>query len=180
MEKKFFQRCCLTILACLCWMSVNAQQTVTVRLRKATLVQLFKAIEQQTSYVFSYQSGIVGNGKTISIDRSNAQVSSVLDEALRGSGLTYDIVSSHSIVISKQKAKSSAISQHQGAVQGSVRGIVTDSNGDPVIGASVKSLGGSIGTVTDNAGRFELAVPEGTVLEISYIAKVSHLQIIRT
>lgn len=173
MEKTFFQRCCLTIFACLCWMSVNAQQTVTVRLRKATLVQLFKAIEQQTSYVFSYQSGIVGNGKTISIERSNAQVSSVLDEALRGSGLTYDIVSSHSIVISKQKAKSSATSRHrgavQGAVQGSVRGVVTDSNGDPVIGASVKSQGGRIGAVTDNAGRFELAVPEGTVLEISYI-----------
>ena len=173
MEKTFFQRCCLTIFACLCWMSVNAQQTVTVRLRKATLVQLFKAIEQQTSYVFSYQSGIVGNGKTISIERSNAQVSSVLDEALRGSGLTYDIVSSHSIVISKQKAKSSATSQHrgavQGAVQGSVWGVVTDSNGDPVIGASVKSQGGRIGAVTDNAGRFELAVPEGTVLEISYI-----------
>lgn len=173
MVKTFFQRCCLTIFACLCWMSVNAQQTVTVRLRKATLVQLFKAIEQQTSYVFSYQSGIVGNGKTISIERSNAQVSSVLDEALRGSGLTYDIVSSHSIVISKQKAKSSATSRHrgavQGAVQGSVRGVVTDSNGDPVIGASVKSQGGRIGAVTDNAGRFELAVPEGTVLEISYI-----------
>lgn len=91
-------------------------------------------------------TGIVGNGKTISIERSNAQVSSVLDEALRGSGLTYDIVSSHSIVISKQKAKSSATSRHrgavQGAVQGSVRGVVTDSNGDPVIGASVKSQGG--------------------------------------
>lgn len=56
------------------------------------------------------------------------------------------------------------------AQQGNVvKGVITDENGDPIIGATVKAEGSSTGTVTDLDGNFSLQVASGTVLEISYI-----------
>lgn len=175
MKKTFIHRCCIIMLVCLCWVSANAQQTVTVKLRKATLTQLFKAIEQQTTYVFSYQSGIVGNSPQVTINRRKATVPSVLDEALRGTGLTYDIVSSRSIVVTRSEAKTSKpvpAARLSASQQYKVTGTVTDTNGDPVIGATVRRPGNSTGTVTDVDGHFELAVPEGAIIEVSYVGFV--------
>lgn len=74
--------CCLTLLACLCCIVASAQQqTVNVRLRNATLAQLFKVIERQTTYVFSYQSNALDNLGGITINRRDATVPSVLNEA---------------------------------------------------------------------------------------------------
>jgi len=42
-----------------------------------------------------------------------------------------------------------------------VSGVITDENGDPLIGASVLVQGTSTGTVTDMDGRYSLEVPEG-------------------
>lgn len=50
-----------------------------------------------------------------------------------------------------------------------VKGTVTDANGEPIIGATVKVKGSSTGTVTDLDGNFSLSVASGTVLEISYV-----------
>lgn len=52
---------------------------------------------------------------------------------------------------------------------GIVRGMVVDKNGEPVIGATVKIVGSSKGTVTDLNGKFLLDVPVGSILSISYI-----------
>ncbi|MDR2969547.1 MAG: TonB-dependent receptor [Tannerellaceae bacterium] len=51
----------------------------------------------------------------------------------------------------------------------SVTGTVTDSAGEPVIGANVIEKGTTNGTVTDFDGKFALSVSESAVLTISYI-----------
>ena len=50
-----------------------------------------------------------------------------------------------------------------------VKGKVTDSSGEPVIGASVVVQGSKTGVVTDMNGQFSLSVPEGKKIVISYI-----------
>ena len=56
-----------------------------------------------------------------------------------------------------------------------VKGVVTSSeDGQPIIGASVKVVGTSTGTITDTNGRFSLNVPNaGSRLEFSYIGMLS-------
>ena len=57
---------------------------------------------------------------------------------------------------------------------GAVNGVVVDANGEPIIGASVKIVGTSNGSVTDFDGNFKIAnVQRGATLEISYIGFVS-------
>lgn len=53
--------------------------------------------------------------------------------------------------------------------QRTVTGVVTDLEGEALIGASVIAKGTSVGTITDIDGSFSLSVPEGVqMLEISY------------
>ena len=50
-----------------------------------------------------------------------------------------------------------------------VKGIVLDENGEPIIGASVVDASGKNGTVTDANGNFTLEAPKGITLKISYL-----------
>ena len=53
---------------------------------------------------------------------------------------------------------------------GSVSGIVSDAKGEPIIGATVKVIGTSLGTVTDFGGRYSITLPRGkNQLQFSYI-----------
>ncbi len=65
-------------------------------------------------------------------------------------------------------APSSAVLQAKPAIQ--VRGVVLDSSGQPIIGATVIEVGAqSNGTLTAADGTFTLSVPSGASLQISYI-----------
>ncbi|MDE5882466.1 MAG: TonB-dependent receptor [Muribaculaceae bacterium] len=55
------------------------------------------------------------------------------------------------------------------AETGTVTGVVVDSEGEPLIGATVLVKGTSTGAATDIDGKFSLAAPIGSELQISYI-----------
>lgn len=50
-----------------------------------------------------------------------------------------------------------------------VTGIVTDSNGEPIIGANVSVKGTTTGTITDIDGHFSLEAIEGQTILVSFI-----------
>ena len=55
-----------------------------------------------------------------------------------------------------------------------VQGLVKDATGEGVIGASIRVVGTSIGTVTDFDGNFELQnVPSGAMLQVSSIGYIT-------
>ena len=54
-----------------------------------------------------------------------------------------------------------------------VTGVVVDSKGEPVIGATVKQLGASTGAITDLDGKFSLNLSAKSSLEISYVGYVT-------
>ena len=54
-----------------------------------------------------------------------------------------------------------------------ITGTVTDTNGEPIIGATIKIVGSSNGTVTDVNGKFTLSVARNAELQISSIGYVT-------
>ncbi len=59
--------------------------------------------------------------------------------------------------------------QQQGQAVTTITGTVLDENNEPVIGASVVQKGTRNAVATDAFGNFKIRVPEGTVLEVSYV-----------
>lgn len=156
--------CVAVCFFCIGIMTAFAQeQKVTVELKNATLKQVFKSIEGQTTYRFSYRNTLVDDKSDITISKRQVGVSVVLNEVLKGRNLTYTIVSSKSIVISDLKEQATLSKNKR------VSGTVKSANGEPIIGANVKVTGTTIGCITDLDGNFTLDVPEDGQLTVSYI-----------
>lgn len=156
--------CVAVCFFCIGIMTAFAQeQKVTVELKNATLKQVFKSIEGQTTYRFSYRNTLVDDKNDITISKRQVGVSVVLNEALKGRNLMYTIVSSKSIVISDKAEQASPSKTKR------VSGTVKSANGESIIGANVKVTGTTIGCITDIDGNFTLEVPEDGQLTVSYI-----------
>lgn len=67
-----------------------------------------------------------------------------------------------------------------GGVLGQVRGVVSDDNGDPLIGCVVRVVGTDRSTVTDIDGRYSIKAYMGEVLEFSFIGCHSQRQKVAT
>ena len=50
-----------------------------------------------------------------------------------------------------------------------VNGTVVDNTGEPIIGATVRVKNSQSGTATDLDGKFQLCVPKGSTIIISYV-----------
>lgn len=142
----------------------SQENVVIVKLKNASLKEVFSTIEKQTTYRFSYRDAAIDTLGNITISKLNVTVPVVLDEVLNGRELEYDIVSSKSIVISrKKKVQDSRVQSKQ------VIGQVIDEKGEAIIGASVKVGGALTGTITDIDGNFSLDTKQGSTIEIKYI-----------
>lgn len=167
MKKLLFIMICLFGIGVI---STFAQgQKVTVELKNASLKQLFENIEKQTTYRFSYRNAVVDNSHDITISKRQVEISAVLDEALKNRDLTYSIVSSKSIVVSEKEVPQADKRKKK------VSGVIQDSNGETIIGASVLERGTTNGTITDVDGKFSMEVSDKAALEISYIGYVSQI-----
>lgn len=154
-----------TVVAFLFLLSANifAQEIkVTINVKNASLREVFNAIEKQTPYRFSYRDVVVDTLKDVTISQTNVTVPIVLDEALSGKNLEYNIVSQKSIVISPKRKDSAASAKR-------ITGVVLDEKDEPIIGAAVKVAGTTTGTITDLDGNFSLDAESGKNLEITYI-----------
>ncbi len=62
------------------------------------------------------------------------------------------------------------------SAQNSISGVIVDTNGDPVIGATILVKGTTVGTISDIDGSYSLVVPAGhNELEVSYLGYVTKL-----
>lgn len=139
------------------------QQTVTINKSSASLNEVLSEIEKQTTYRFSNKSTASQPDNDITIKRRNATVSSILDEILPAKGLTYSIISEQLIVITDRTS-----GQTGKSVQ--ITGIVSDSKGEPIIGAFVQEVGNlSNGTTTGLDGDFTITASSNSVLQAIYL-----------
>lgn len=55
-----------------------------------------------------------------------------------------------------------------------VRGTITDSSKEPIVGANIKVKGTTVGTISNADGKFSLNVPKSAKeIEVSYIGFIS-------
>lgn len=140
---------------------------VSVKVENSSLKDLFKEIEKQTTYIFSYREGVLANAPRVSVSLKNAPVNKVLDEALKNTGIGYRIVSSRSIVISDNRKK---INNKKEEGSRTIHGRVVDAAGEPITGVTVMVKGTTIGTAADLDGNYSLGnVPDNAKIVFNMI-----------
>lgn len=161
-KKRLNLRTALISLCMFAFVGTSAQTgTVTVKLRNASVKELFSAIEKQTSYRFSYRDAEIKGKGNVTISATNRELKQLLEGELSKLGLKY-AVSGNKIIVTPVAAAPSAQPKK-------VTGKVVDANGEPVIGATIKEQGTANGTITDFDGNFALDVADNAMLEVSYI-----------
>ncbi|HOP30793.1 MAG TPA: TonB-dependent receptor [Spirochaetota bacterium] len=157
----------------------NAQDAViNLKTNSLTVGQLINEIEKQTEYLVVYSSREVNTNQNVKLQNSSNKVSDYLDEAFAGTEIRYEFGNNYIVLAKRVKDNAGSIaqmiqsSQQQGVT---VTGKITDTDGIPVIGATIVDLSNpSHGTVTDYDGNYSIAgLSENSVLQISYVGMVS-------
>ena len=130
--------------------------------------EILDKIEAQTEYLFVYNKKSVDVRRTVNVDADNQPVSEVLDEIFNGTDIRY-VMEGKNIVLTKQNEKASEIIAAVQQENISVKGVVTDTKGEPIIGANVVEKGTTNGCITNIDGEFTLNTPTNATLVISFI-----------
>lgn len=142
-------------------------QSAKISIPRSTLKvsELLTQIESQTDYLFVYNKKSVDTKRVVNVDATNQPVSEILDKAFEGTGIHY-VVEGNNIVLTKNITEHASTQQQK---QITVKGVVTDMRGEPIIGASVVEKGTTNGTITDLDGNFTLKVPSDAIINITYV-----------
>lgn len=151
--------------------SYSQNMRVTVVSSSITTGQVLSEIEDQTDYLFVYDVNEVNLDRNVNVRAENRPVSEVLDEVFEGTDVDY-AMEGKNIMLMKRSKKEALVTAQQTSGN-TIKGVVTDANGEPIIGANIMIEGTTTGTITDFDGRFTLDVPENATLQISYIGFVS-------
>lgn len=136
---------------------------ITIKAKKMTVSEVLKLIEAQSDYDFFYNNAHVDLNREVYVSATNSDVFAVLDKVFNGTNIKYKLVDKK-IILTTENVESSDSKQTK-----QVKGRVVDAAGEPVIGATIKELGTSNGTITDFNGNFVLKVGGASTLEVSYI-----------
>ena len=141
-------------------------QVINYKGKNIPLENVFKVIEAQTPYRFLYTQEMLHGAGTISIDLNNVSVDQALKRVFSDLPLSYSI-SNYTIVIKRAPKRST---DKKVVPPITVSGKVTDVKGLPISGVTVLLKGTKIGTTTNNAGEYQLKLPDDQgVLVYSYI-----------
>ena len=146
--------------------------TYVLNVDKTTVKQVFDYIERNSKYVFVYDQQVKNIlGQKVTFQTKGMTIEDILADVCHQVGLNYQI-NDRQVSITAGARTAGKQAQNKKEATKSVSGTVKDSNGDPLIGATVRVKGSSTGTVTDIDGNYTLDVPAGADLEISYIGFV--------
>ncbi|HOV71797.1 MAG TPA: carboxypeptidase-like regulatory domain-containing protein, partial [Dysgonamonadaceae bacterium] len=150
---------------------VYSQKTkISLDMKNTTIEKVLQTIEEKSDYHFLYNNKLVNVDRKVSVRVKDAAISDVLDKLFKSGDVEYQVEGNQIILSPKEKITElvSGVESVQ-QQQKTITGKVTDTNGEPLIGANIMEKGTTNGTVTDIEGNFTLNVQDDAVLQISYI-----------
>ena len=155
--------------------SARGYSQITLSEHNAPLQKVFQKIQQQSGYDFVSTYAALREAGTVTIKVRNVSLQKALEECLRGKSLTYVIIGKTVVVQTKEKdyynASSIIVPEILPPPPIEIHGRVVNQEGEPLQNVSVLISGTTIGTTTDNDGRFTINAPDNKniILEISSI-----------
>lgn len=161
MTKKLILRLSVAVTMFLSMVGIASAQRsydVDLTMSSATVKSFTDALTSQTGVAFSFESSLATKALgSVSVHEKGASMAKILDQVLAPKGIAYNVAGS-TYVLSLKKS---------GPV--TIKGKVSDGNGDPLPGAGVLIKGTTKGTVTDMDGRYDIVADASQTLVFSYI-----------
>lgn len=142
--------------------SYSQTAKLNVQVADGTILEIIKAIENQSEFTFVYNVNEIDTQEKVSVNLTDKSIDEVLGTVFGNRMLGYKITDRHIALFRKEAAPRQAARK--------VSGRVTDAQGEPLIGVNVSVKGTANGTITDIDGNFTVEVDElNASLQFSYI-----------
>ena len=153
--------------------AVNSEaQNTIIKLETDVLSvgQLINQIEKQTDYLVVFRNREVNTERSITVHKKTGKIISYLEDAFKDTDIAYEFDNKYILLLKKNGTDKPSLISQQGTKK--ITGVVTDVNGEPIIGANVSIKGATTGTITDMDGKFSLDILGNSTLLISYIGYI--------
>lgn len=154
------------LLLLFCWLSSSAQvkeKSISINLANIPLSEAMSQIEKLSGYTFFYDAEQVDVKQKVAVNANNTTVGKIMTTLLKGTDLNFEITNTQIALFSKKEKKSNSEKET------TIKGMVVDETGEPIIGANVLVDGTTIGVITDLNGSYTLSAPANSSLKVSYI-----------
>ncbi|MCK7557599.1 SusC/RagA family TonB-linked outer membrane protein [Chitinophaga sedimenti] len=158
----------LLLLGCCLQLSANSYaQQVTFTGRNVSLEKVFTEIERQTGNVVFVSKQLLKDAKPVSVAVKNMPLEGFLTMILKDQSMEYTVEKQTIFIKKKQSAMSPPVAV--APVFMPISGVVLDSLGTPLAGATIRIKGKDISTVSNAAGQFSIQADANDVLLISFV-----------
>ena len=138
--------------ACMTPLSMSAQK-INLSMKNVTVQEAITALNQSENYSIILNADEVDLGKRINVSAKDATIGEVLDQVFAGQNVSYTIEGNRISVTRKQPAVQET---PVGQTKRTIKGTVMDSEGEPLVGASLMIAGTKQGFLTDLDGNYEM------------------------
>lgn len=153
--------------------STSYSQATQLRLKteNKTVRQVLTEIEKSSEFIFFYSDKALNLNQKVKVSSVNGNINQVLDKVLDKSTVGYKVEDRQVVLYSLNQANEAKVTEiTQQSNKRTIKGIVVDANGQPLIGVSVSIKGTSQGTLTDIDGNFAISASASNLsLQFSYI-----------
>ena len=154
----------LLLMPCFAHYSYAQDSRISLKVENATLGDVISQLEKESKVYFTYNHNQVDVNKTISINATNQTLGQILDQVLAGTDTGYKMEDGHVVLFQKEAPQATKPGQKR-----TIKGIINDDKGVPVIGASILEKNTLNGTVTDIDGTYTLTLDKSDVIVVSCI-----------
>lgn len=152
--------------------SYSQKTKITLDRESVTVKEVIDEIETTTEFKFLFNTKAVDLNRKVSLSVKKVPINVILDILFKGTDTSYEI-DDRKILLTKTKANKIATVDSPAVIDfvpKQIKGVVTDSNGQPLPSANVVEKGTKNGVTTDFDGKFALTISdENATLVVSYI-----------
>lgn len=160
-RKNFSRLLCIAALSSCSMLAYAQQQQVNLSGNNQTLKEIFLQIEKQTNLSVDYKSNDLNDNKVIQSVPTTGTVEQILSQLLSDTDCKAVFSNGHILI------KKSDVARQQTS---KLEGVVRDSSGEVVIGATILVKGTTNGTISDFDGAFVLNnVKKGDIIQVSFV-----------
>lgn len=167
LKQKLLGRVLAVVAVSLFSVSLHAQHKVSFSYENTPLKTILQDITKQTGYTFVYSDAFLKSNSNYSftMNSDNISINAILEALFRGRSVSFTIEEKQVILV----PESISVKKTTARRTENIKGTVTDSEGNPVVGAIVSVKDGKEYTVSDIDGNYEIAASSADVLVVNYV-----------